>query len=86
MLVFFLDVFVDLRVVSSLLDQSHYLLPLLGKRFPFEVAVGMNGRVWVAAKEIKKTIALIRSIEAVDPDGGGLPERGVKDFLDALDI
>ena len=83
---FFLCVFVNLRVVSSLLDQGHYLLPLLGKRFPFEVAVGMNGRVWVAAKEIKKTIALIRSIEVADPDGGGLPEQGVKNFLDTLDI
>jgi exosome complex component RRP40 len=61
-------------------------LPFLGTRFPCEAAVGMNGRVWVTAKEIKHTIALIRSIEAADPDGGGLPEQGVKKFLDTLDI
>ena len=46
----------------------------------------MNGRVWVTAKEIKQTIALIRCIEAVDPDEGGLPEQGVKSFLETLDV
>jgi len=58
----------------------------LGAQFPFEAAVGMNGRVWVGAKEIKQTIAIIRCIEAADPDGGGFDESGLKGFLGTLDV
>ena len=74
-------------VVLSLLDPEHFLLPLLGGRFPFESAVGLNGRVWVCAKEIRQTIAMARCIEAVDPDGGSLTDaKGVKAFLETLDV
>lgn len=76
----------NLKAFSSLLDPNHYLLPFLGARFPFEAAVGMNGRVWVNAKEIKQTIVLIRCIEAADPDGGGLAQQGVKDFFNTLEF
>jgi len=76
----------SLKMCRDLLDPNHYLLPLLGARFPFEAAVGMNGRVWVNATQIKQTIALIRCIELTDPDGGSSSEQGVKDFLNTLDI
>jgi len=46
----------------------------------------MNGRVWVSAKEPKQIIAMARCIEAVDPDGGNMDLKGVKAFLDTLDI
>jgi exosome complex component RRP40 len=68
------------------LDPQHFLLPLLGARFPFEAAVGMNGRVWVSAKEVKQIIAMSRCIEAADPDEGGMDEAGVKTLLGTLDI
>ena len=48
--------------------------------------MGLNGRVWVNAKEIKQVIAIARCIEAVDPDGGGLDAKGVKMLLDTLDV
>lgn len=70
----------------SLLDPKHFLLPLLGGRFPLEAAVGMNGRVWVSAKETKQTIALVRCIEVVDSDGGGMDVVGVKKFLETLEV
>jgi len=66
----------------SMLDPNHFLLPLLGGRFPLEAAVGMNGRVWINAKEVKQIIAISRCIEAVDPDGSGLDAEGVKKLLD----
>ncbi|EDR13339.1 uncharacterized protein LACBIDRAFT_188180 [Laccaria bicolor S238N-H82] len=75
-----------LKMCLDLLDTKHFLLPLLGGRFPLEVAVGLNGRVWVNAKEIKQVIAIVRCIEAVDPDGGGLDAKGVKTLLDTLDV
>jgi len=46
----------------------------------------MNGRVWINAKEIKQTIAMARCIEAVDPDGGGMDEAGMKALLETLDV
>ncbi|KAF9485918.1 exosome complex exonuclease RRP40 [Pholiota conissans] len=76
----------SLKMCRELLDPKHFLLPLLGGRFPLEVAVGLNGRVWVSAKEIKQTIALVRCIEAADPDGGGLDVQNIKSFLDTLGI
>ena len=71
---------------NRLLDPKHYLLPLLGSKFPLDVAVGVNGRVWINAKSPKHTIAIARCIEAADPDGGKLDEQGIKKFLNTLDI
>ncbi|KIM43269.1 hypothetical protein M413DRAFT_444084 [Hebeloma cylindrosporum] len=76
----------SLSLCRELLDPKHFLLPLLGRRFPLEVAVGLNGRVWVNAKDIKHTIALVRCIEATDLDGGGLDAEGIQQLLNTLDI
>ncbi len=32
-----------------LLDENCFVLQCLGKKIPFELAIGMNGRVWVNA-------------------------------------
>mgnify|MGYP001572459728 FL=1 len=39
-------------------------MPKLGAKFPFEVAVGMNGRVWVKAAdgEEEKIIELVSEL------------------------
>ncbi|OBZ71737.1 Exosome complex component rrp40 [Grifola frondosa] len=76
----------SLRMCRLLLDGGFYLLPLIGARFPLQVAVGLNGRVWINAEEAKHIIAVSRCIEAVDPDGGGMDEAGVKKFLNTLDV
>ena len=59
---------------------------MLGARFTVETAVGMNGRVWVNAKEARHVVAIARCIEAVDPDGGGMAQEDVKTFLGTLDL
>ena len=69
-----------------MLNHDHFLLPLLGSKFPFDAATGVNGRVWISTREPKHTIAMLRCIEAVDPDGGGMDEVAVKKFLSTLDI
>ncbi|EKM79314.1 hypothetical protein AGABI1DRAFT_74231 [Agaricus bisporus var. burnettii JB137-S8] len=76
----------SLKMCRDLLDPKHFLLPLLGSRFPFETAVGMNGRVWINAKQPGQVIAIARCIEAADPDGGGMELKAIKVFLDTLDI
>ncbi|KAI0769042.1 exosome complex exonuclease RRP40 [Trametes elegans] len=76
----------SLKMCRLLLDPTHFLFPLLGARFPLETAVGINGRVWIKCNEPKQTIAVVRCIEAVDPDGGGMDEPAVKKFLGTLDV
>ena len=69
-----------------LLDPHYYLLPLLGSQFPLEVAVGLNGKVWINAKSSIHTIAAVRCIEAADPNGGAMDELSVKKFLSTMQI
>ncbi|KAJ7819358.1 hypothetical protein B0H14DRAFT_2372667 [Mycena olivaceomarginata] len=78
----------SLAMCRRLLDSTHFLLPLLGARFPLEAAVGVNGRVWVNAKDTREVIGIARCIEAVDPDGdgGGMDEAGVVEFLRTLGL
>lgn len=76
----------SLKMSRNLIDPNYFLLPLLGSRFPLDAAVGMNGRVWISAKEVKQTIAAARCIEAADPDGGGLDQTAIKKFIGTLDV
>jgi exosome complex component RRP40 len=70
----------------SLLNPNYFLLPLLGSRFPLQTAIGVNGRVWISAKEVKLTIIAARCIEAADPDGGGMDHNAMKKFISTLDL
>ena len=45
-----------------MLRPDFLVLHLLGKHFPFEVTVGVNGRVWIKSKGILNTIAVANSI------------------------
>lgn len=76
----------DPNTARRLLEPSHFLLPLLGSKFPLDVAMGMNGRVWINSKEPRHVIAAVRCIEQVDPEGENLDEKSVSVFLGTLDI
>ncbi|GAA5890769.1 hypothetical protein JCM6882_000652 [Rhodosporidiobolus microsporus] len=58
---------VELGRCRALLSPKNPLLSRLGAQFPFEVAVGMNGRVWVKASseegDEEKLLAAIREIK-----------------------
>ena len=69
----------------SLLDPQNVVLKSLGEAFPFELAVGMNGRVWVHSDSVQHTIVAANAIqqtEAVMRRGGDLEE--VKRILATL--
>ncbi len=53
---------------DRLLSPKNPILPTLGAKFQFEVAVGMNGRVWMKAAEgeEEKVIELIKEIRGRD--------------------
>ena len=74
--------------IISLLDPSHYLLPLLGSKFPVEFSIGVNGRIWILTKAVQHTIAAARCIEAVDPARreGAIDEVGVKKLLASMEL
>lgn len=54
-------------VRDSLLAPKNPTLSKLGAKFPFEIAVGMNGRVWVKAAaqegDEDKLVEMIREIK-----------------------
>ncbi|KIY45189.1 hypothetical protein FISHEDRAFT_49792 [Fistulina hepatica ATCC 64428] len=76
----------SLRMARLLMSPDHFLLPFLGSLFPLEAAVGMNGRVWISASSPKQIIAMKRCIEGADPDGGGVSESDLKQFVHSLDL
>ncbi|KAF8319753.1 exosome complex exonuclease RRP40 [Clavulina sp. PMI_390] len=76
----------SLGLARSFISQAHPLLPKLGARFPFEIAIGMNGRVWFKAPDTPHTILFSRAVEWADdsdPDQKGLlTDVDVKRWLD----
>merc|ERR1719290_39988 len=54
---------VPLHLVRKLLSPDSGLLAALGTSTPFEVAIGMNGRVWMRARSVLETICLAQAVE-----------------------
>jgi exosome complex component RRP40 len=79
-----LHFFVQRSSFCRLYNPEFFLLKMIGERFPMEVVVGMNGRVWIRTTEAKHTIAVARCIEAVDDSA--LTEDKTKKLLSSLDL
>lgn len=63
---------VSLKLARSLLDPNHPILALSAKSFPFEIAVGMNGRIWMNAESPRQIVVLAQIIKQAD---GLLPSK-----------
>lgn len=50
----------------SLLAPNAPIFKAMSASFPFETAVGMNGRVWVRGGSIKDTMVAIRALQACE--------------------
>ncbi|KAJ8921699.1 hypothetical protein NQ315_010609 [Exocentrus adspersus] len=59
---------ISLNLTQRLLDIKDPLLPTLGKKFPYEIVLGVNGRMWLNAKQRKDILTLLRCIEAAEAD------------------
>lgn len=57
------------NAVYSLLSPAYPLLSTAGNLFPFEVAIGLNGRVWIKADDVPRTVLLARAIERAAEGG-----------------
>ena len=65
-------------LARRLLDPTCALLAALGAAFPFEVAVGLNGLVWVhAGASSRNAAAVARALEAA----AAVPEASCADLV-----
>ena len=75
---------VPLHLVRKLLSAECALLPALGKSLQFEIAVGMNGRVWLRARSARDTICLANAISAAEHMTNDEIKRMVAKLGDAM--
>ncbi|XP_023018815.1 exosome complex component Rrp40 [Leptinotarsa decemlineata] len=54
---------ISLGLAQKLLDIENPLLRTLGKKFPYEIAIGVNGKVWINCKQSKDVNTLIKTFE-----------------------
>lgn len=48
----------SINLVRKILNEKCHLLNMLSKEAPFELAAGINGRIWIHSKSLKATILL----------------------------
>jgi len=49
--------------VYRLLSKECAFLSLLGDKLPYEVTVGLNGRVWVKGRSVEETVIIINLLK-----------------------
>ncbi|VVC90853.1 exosome complex component RRP40 [Leptidea sinapis] len=56
----------SLSLIRKILNPSCPLIDSLKKEWPFEIAAGMNGRIWIKANSMRETIAVGNAILAAE--------------------
>jgi len=57
---------VSLEYARRLLSPDSYILKRLGQKLKFEIAVGVNGRVWLKSTTTQKTLVLSQAITVLE--------------------
>ncbi|KFP03424.1 Exosome complex component RRP40, partial [Calypte anna] len=57
---------VSLGLIRKLLAPKCEIIQELSQLYPFELVLGMNGRIWVKAKTIQQTLILVNILEACE--------------------
>lgn len=74
----------SLSLVRKILDRKSPLFKTLAQNQAFEVAVGMNGKIWVKARNIQETIAVANAILAAEYTAQNEIENICADIVKAL--
>lgn len=53
---------VSLSHAKNLLDPNCYVLKAIGEKVSYEIAIGMNGKVWISSETSKLTIIISNAI------------------------
>lgn len=77
---------VPVHFARRLLAPDCKLLPALGKKYRFEVAVGMNGRIWISAKTSENVIYISNLITRCSNAGGEEMTQLCDDLLGDVDF
>ncbi|XP_052897381.1 exosome complex component RRP40 [Anopheles moucheti] len=70
----------SLNLIRKILNPKCTFLTLLAKELPFEIAAGMNGRIWIRGRTIKETIGVGNAILALEY----LPNDRVQELCDVI--
>lgn len=57
---------VPINLINKLLSKDCSMLQTLGKRIPFEVALGQNGKIWVNSTTLQNTLSICNAISAIE--------------------
>lgn len=63
----------SLSLVYSLLNVENPLLRTLAKKFPYEVVIGVNGKVWVNANSARDVLNICKAFEVAESES----EKGI---------
>lgn len=76
---------VPLAFSRELLFNNEYeLLPLLSRYTQFEVAIGVNGKVWIKTEEVRTTLACYKSISSCSTRRRGEFKRIIREHFKQL--
>ncbi|NXD22687.1 EXOS3 protein, partial [Spelaeornis formosus] len=57
---------VSLGLIRKLLAPKCEIIQELSQLYPFEMVLGMNGRIWVKAKTVQQTLIIVNILEACE--------------------
>lgn len=53
-------------LAHKLLKPENPLLRTLGKKFAYEVAIGMNGKIWINARKVTDVLNIVKAFECCE--------------------
>jgi exosome complex component RRP40 len=59
---------VSIKFAHELMSDDNHVLNTLGNKIRFEIAIGMNGNIWVDSETIRYTIIIINTLTKADLD------------------
>lgn len=71
-------------MLYRILSTQSEVLQRLGKSLPFEIAVGLNGRIWVNGRSTSETLALAHAINGAELLNKGQVKEMVRKLGDSL--
>ena len=71
---------VPLNICRRLLASDSKISELLGKKYRFEKAIGLNGRIWIRSKSVQTTILLSNFIKQLE----NIPNKEQENVINLL--